>query len=443
MNCLNRLPHGSARVRFARYFLVVAALCASAMLLSNAAAKSDTLRLAKVSFVGLSRYTEAQASAAAGLHVGDQVTTAQLKTSADLLAASGAFDSVAYRYSTQGGDLDAEYEVTETKSLLSCRFDNFIWFSPEQLDQTLRRRVPLYTGFVPERGTLPKQVSDALQTLATDNGIHGTVEYIAFSESIGVRVSALIFRVSGVAMPVRTLSFPGASALSEKELAAAAPDLTGRDYSANDAEAASSAGLLPLYHRRGYLQAHFDHPQASIIAGTSSDVAVAFPVTEGPQYSWSKADWTGNHAFSPDDLAKLLDMKPGEVANLDKIDAGFTAVTKAYQGKGYIEAKVQPTESLDSGSRQASFQVALDEGNQYHMGQLRFQGVPDKLAAELAKKWNIKSGQVYDGNYSQDFLKKEVLPKLAEMMRTTGGRIGLRVTRDPANATVDVLISFQ
>jgi outer membrane protein insertion porin family len=442
MNFVNRFPASSGCARFARHFLAVAAICATTPA-AVSAAQPDSFRLAKLSFVGLSRYTEAQASAASGLHVGDQVTTALLKTAADSLAASGAFDSVAYRYSTQGGDLDAEFEVNETKSLLACRFDNFIWFSPEQLDQTLRLRVPLYAGVVPARGALPKQISDALQTLVTDNGIHGSVEYVAYSKSIGAPVSALIFRVSGVAMPVRTLTFPGASALSDKELAAAAPDLIGHDFSANDVEDASSAGLLPLYHHHGYLQAHFDHARASVIAGTSSDVTIAIPVTEGPQFSWSKADWTGNHAFSSDDLSKLLDMKPGEIANLDKIDAGFKAITKAYQGKGYIDAKIEPTESVDGGSRQASFQVALDEGVQYHMGQLRFQGLPDKLAEELAKKWSIKAGQVYDGNYGQEFLKKEVLPKLAEKMRATGGRISLRVTRDPANATVDVLISFQ
>jgi outer membrane protein assembly factor BamA len=258
MNFVNRFPSGSGCVRFARYFLAVAAICATTPA-AVSAAQSDSFRLAKLSFVGLSRHTEAQASAAAGLHVGDQVTAAQLKAAADSLAASGAFDSVAYRYSTQGRDLDAEFEVTETKSLLACRFDNFIWFSPEQLDQTLRLRVPLYAGVVPARGALLKQISDALQTLVTDNGIHGSVEYVAYSKSIGAPVSALIFRVRGVAMPVRTLTFPGASALSEKELAAAAPDLIGHDFSADDVEDASSAGLLPLYHRHGYLQAHFHH----------------------------------------------------------------------------------------------------------------------------------------------------------------------------------------
>jgi outer membrane protein assembly factor BamA len=440
MTLLSNAPPGHALMRFLQ--ILTLAICLSATIPGRAVAKPDTLRLAKLSFVGLSRYTEAQAAAATGLHVGDQVATAQLKTAAELLAASGAFDSVAYRYSTHGGDLDAEYEVTETKSLLACKFDNFIWFSPEQLDQTLRRRVPLYAGVVPARGALPKQISDALQTLVTDNGIRGSVEYVAFSESIGAPVSALMFRVSGIAMPVRTLSFPGASALSEKELAAAAPDLIGRDFSVSDAQIASSTGLVALYHRRGYLQAHFDNPRASIISGTSSDIAVAIPVIEGPQYSWSNVDWTGNHAFSPDDLAKLLDMKPGDIANLDKIDAGFAAITKAYEGKGYIDAKIKRAESLDSASRQVSFQVAFDEGTQYHMGQLRFQGLPDKLAAELAKKWNIGAGQVYDGNYYQEFLKKVVSPKLAEK-RMTGGRLGFSLARDAANATVDVLISFQ
>ena len=305
----------------------------------------------------------------------------------------------------------------------------------------MRRRVPFYTGAVPPRGSLTKQISDALQTLVTDNGIHGTVEFMAFSPDVGAPVSAFLFRVSGIAMPVRSLTFPGAAALSDKGLAAAAANLIGRDFSATDVDVAVSSVLVPLYHHHGYLEAHFGDAQPSIISGTTSDITIAIPVVEGPRYSWSKADWTGNHSFSPDDLAKLMNMKAGEVADLDKIDAGFAEINKAYQEKGYIDAKVQPTESLDAASRQVSFQVAIYEGVPYHMGQVRFQGFTDKLAAELAKKWELKPGQEYDGNYAAGFLKKVLLPKLRDMKMT--GKIGLGINRDAADATVDVLITFQ
>ena len=428
--------------RYVRIFAFATAVCCAAVFPAGSkAAKPDGFRLAKISFVGLSRYNQAQATAASGLRVGDSVGADQLKAAADLLAKSGVFDSVAYRYTTQADNLDVEFQVVETQALLPCRFENFIWFSPEQLDETLRRRVPFYTGAVPPRGSLTQQVSDALQALVMANGIHGTVEFIAFSTDVGSPVSAILFRVSGVAMPVRSLTFPGASALSQKELASAIPDLVGKDFSATDAEVAVSGGLAPLYHRHGYLEARFDHPRASIITGTASDVAIAIPVVEGPQFSWSKADWSGNRAFSSDDLTKLLNMKPGEVADLDKINAGFAAVDKAYQGKGYIDAKVQPTQTLDSAARQASFQVKVDEGAEYHMGELQFQGLADKLAAELAKKWNVKTGQVYDANYGLDFLKQVLVPKLRDARMS--GKVAMSLKRDATKATVDVVISIQ
>ncbi|HTX13775.1 MAG TPA: POTRA domain-containing protein [Candidatus Baltobacteraceae bacterium] len=442
MNAPNLARLRCASWRYARLFALATAICCAAAFPAGAkTAQPDNFRLAKISFVGLSRYNQAQATAALGLHVGDSIGAEQLKAAADLLAKSGVFDSVAYRYSTLGGDLDVEFQVVETQALLPCRFENFIWFSPEQLDETLRRRVPFYTGAVPPRGSLTQQVSDALQALVTANGIHGTVEFIAFSSEVGAPVSALLFRVSGIAMPVRSLTFPGASALSEKELASAIPDLVGKDFSATDAEVAVSGGLAPLYHRHGYLEARFDHPRPAIVPGTASDITVAIPVVEGPQFSWSKADWTGNHAFSSDDLTKLLNMKVGEVADLDKIDAGFAAIGKAYQGKGYIDAKVQPTQTLDSAARQASFQVAVDEGPEYHMGELQFQGLADKLAADLAKKWNVKMGQVYDANYGLDFLKQVLAPKLRDARMT--GRVAISLQRDAAKATVDVVISIQ
>lgn len=265
---------------------------------------------------------------------------------------------------------------------------------------------------------------------------------LPFSKEQNAPISAMLFRVTGITVTVKTLTFPGAAAVSDKELVAADPNLIGAEFSASEVDVASTSAFAPVYGRHGYLEARFDHPRATLIAGTSSDVAVAIPITEGPQFSWEKGDWTGNHVFSADELTTILGMKSGDLANLDKIDAGFAAVAKAYQGKGYIDAKVQPTQILDTASRRASFQIAVDEGPQYHMGQLRFQGFPDKLAAELSKKWNVKSGALYDVNYTSDFVKKVVFPKLVEA-RITGGRISMNLQRDAAKATVDVLISIQ
>jgi hypothetical protein len=147
MNRVNPVHSGSTPLRLWRHIPVADAMCLTASAPAGHAADGPAaFQLAKLFFVGLSHYAEAQAGAATGLRVGDAVTEAQLKTAADLWAGSGAFDSVSYRYSTQGGHLDAEFQVTETKATLPCHFDNFI-STIRQQPSFPARRVILHSRF--------------------------------------------------------------------------------------------------------------------------------------------------------------------------------------------------------------------------------------------------------------------------------------------------------
>ena len=134
-------------------------------------------------------------------------------------------------------------------------------------------------------------------------------------------------------------------------------------------------------------------------------------------------------------------MRPGEVANQDQIDAGFHSIGDAYQKQGYIDAKIEAKQVLDDHTRLASYDVAIEENAQFHMGGVRFDGLPDRVAQSLVKKWRLKPGDVFDGTYPLEFMKKVAPQELAGAKSPpTSSTISLQ--RDPQNASVDVLIAF-
>jgi outer membrane protein assembly factor BamA len=437
------------RVRFSFFralsWLTIVVLATSLAPLSLTAQQTK-FQLTAVKFTGLDHYSEQEASLGSGLRIGAPIEVAQLQSASDRLAQSGAFDEISFRYITRGNELTVEFKVTETKRRLTCVFDNFIWFSQEQLDRTLRARIPFYDGTVPERGATIHQVVDALQAMLQSNGISATVDDLPTSEEVGKPVTEFTFRANGVSMPVRSLHIPGAAGVSEADLVSAASELLGKDYSASDTKIAASQTLLPIYHRHGYLQARFDSPQASAAgsnrAGPSIDIAVVLPVTEGSQYSWARATWSGNHQFSGDDLSNFVAMKPQEIANQDKIDTGLKAVSNAYAKQGYIDVSVLPSVTLSGGTRLVTYDVSVEEGIQYHMGQLHISGLADRITADLMKKWQLRPGQIYDGTYVDEFVKKIAVPKLAEA-GAKSIHLGISLQRDKQNATVDVTIAFQ
>jgi outer membrane protein assembly factor BamA len=406
---------------------------------------SGNFRLVAIKFAGLKAFTDAEAIAGSGLRIGDTIATTQLSVAADKLAKSGAFDEVAFQYSTRGSELTAVFTVVESKHLSPCIFDNFVWFSGDQVDKAVRARVPFYSGVAPLSGATPQQIIDALRALLQSNGITADVQGIP-SAAAGGASGAMLFRVVGVPMPIKTVNFPGSMVISEKELEAAAAQAIGQDFSISNMRVFASATLVPLYRQKGYLRAAFDRPEWAIIgnppAGSSPDIALTFPVKEGSQYFWDKATWSGNHQFSSDELDQALGMKAPEVANERKIEAGFRGLNERYGKTGYIDASLQPNERIDDGTRLAAYDVTVNEGLQYHMGQVRFVGISEKAATEIAKTWALKQGQIFDADYPLDFAQKVAIPKLIEM-REAKSRANLSLRRDKPNATVDVTLAFQ
>lgn len=120
---------------------------------------------------------------------------------------------------------------------------------------------------------------------------------------------------------------------------------------------------------------------------------------------WNGATWTGNQSVSLDELVKAVGMNPQEIANQEKIDRGFANAYKIYRSRGYLNAVLTPARSLDDASKLASYSVQIKEGGQFHMGQVFFDGLPERASAMLAKKWKLKPGDIYDATYTMDFLK--------------------------------------
>jgi len=395
-------------------------------------------------FAGLSRFNETQASKATGLQTVDTVTQAQLAAAVDKLAKSGAFENVAFRYSTNGNSLNVEFQVVEISRLLPCVFDNFVWFSDAELDKALRSRVSFYAGGVPESGDTSEEVRTALRDMVRANGITGDVAVIPSIAGIGQPVSALVYSVTGVAMPIRSIRFAGNAAITASNLQAASSQIIGRDYSQSYVSQFAGAGLVPLYRKQGYLRARFQKPDGALLHSKDTaivqQIEVTLSVEEGPVFYWEKAEWTGNRIFTSEELDRLLGMKPKEVANQEKFDAGLTAIKRAYDTRGFIEAAVKPKEILDDTARLTTYDVAVDEGAQFHLGMVHFEGLPEVASKELIKSWQLKPGDVYDASYPGMFVSKVAIGKLKELgIEKTSATVSPKPEKQKASVDLNIV----
>jgi outer membrane protein insertion porin family len=386
----------------------VALFAACLLLVSAAGAQQQSIKLDKIEFKGLERVKEEEALGKSGLTAGQTVSIDDVEAAANRLLESGLFNNLSYKIKGTTDKALLTFEVIERKWTMPVSFDNFVWFTDDELNAAVRRKLPAFDGTAPEAGGVTEQIRQALTELLAERKIEGTVQYDLSEDPSTHKVSHL-FSVKGPGLRVCKLNYAGARAVPEEQLVTKSGGIFDTDYSRAYVGGFVESNLLPLYHERGYLRAAFSPPKVAPEASPEcKGVAVTMTVDEGSIYVWDKATWEGAEGLTAQELDAALGMRNREVANALKIAKGLDNVRKAYGRKGYIVARVRPETDFDDSARSVSYRFHVTEGPQYYMGDLTITGLDEAATNNLRGRWRLLHKEVYDEGYVEEFVKKSV-----------------------------------
>jgi outer membrane protein assembly factor BamA len=415
---------------------------------------AQTMRLGSIEISGLQHVTKEQAIAASGLEIGQEISIETLDAAAQKLANSGLFTNLNYRLRGSKDKAIVTFEVEELKAKgVPVVFDNFVWFSGEELTNAIRREVPTFNGTAPESSSVIGAITKALQQLLTERNIQGQVDYKPSADLSGGNVKH-VFSVRGANTKICAVHFPGTANVRESELVSHSKPLMGSEYSQEFVSAFALANLIPVYRERGHLQARFNTPSAQLgmdaSEGCKGEVVITLPVNEGIAYLWDKAEWSGNNSYTVQELETSLAMKPGELANGLKIDAGVNAVEKSYGKKGFLRARTRTEPTFDDVNRRVAYSISITEGPQFRMGTLTITGLSDIDTLSLKQRWKLREQKdAYDDSYLEEFNKKELREVLERAFRegriNPGSKLTTTSSVKPDNQalTVNVEINFK
>ncbi len=433
--------------RWARSVMFATSLLMLLVILTSPSYAQKQFTLRRVEVVGLQRLTAQKVIATSGLKVGDTINPAVIDAAAEKLMQSGLFKKLAYKLRTTADEATVIFEVEEASRNLPVVFENFVWFSEDEIARTVRQDVPFFDGTAPEAGTTTDKIAAALQRLLSQKKIPGRVEHMSYT-NLAKGTQEIMFTVEGVKIRVCSLHFPGAAAISEAELIKASEALLKSDYSRKDASSFANYTLFPLYRHLGYLRAQFQQPTAALEESPSpcaGGVALTIPVDEGVVYSWGATEWSGNQVLTNEDLTAALGMTAGEVADGVKIDKGLKNVRKAYGHRGYLAAAVKESTEFDDSTKRVSYRFLISEGARYFMGNLIVSGLPAEEVERLKAKWTLGVNAVFDESYIDDFRQHGLREFMTGLTQRTGSRAKVEIEIKPNSQrqTVDVIIGFK
>lgn len=181
-----------------------------------------------------------------------------------------------------------------------------------------------------------------------------------------------------------------------------------------------------------------------------SDTTVIFQVAEkavaisvGAVETIGRVTWAGNTVFSNAELAAAFGLRDGDPAPQPKLDEGFDRVRKLYSRRGYINAQIDVTRTLEA--RRTNYQLTIREGQQFRMGVLTLIGLNAIDTRSLRGRWTLASGSVFDDSYLEQFRTTVLRAFIANRAQRTRVRSKFEVNTKPdaQTQTIDVIITFK
>ncbi len=389
-----------------------------------------------IEVTGATRFKVAQVVQVSGLAIGSPVKVPELQAAARRMTETGMFSNVSYRYAIADGRFNVTFEIEEAKWTMPVVFDNFVWMSQADLAAEVGREMLTFDGSVPATDNARNFLTAILQKSLVSRSLPGTVVVVP-SLNLKTRAQQYLARVASPNPRVCAVRLVGTSPAMDREVKSVTDPLTGTDYSRSYLMGMSAGTLVDLYRKRGYWGIVVSEPDTALDASCGG-VTVTLAFSEGPVYQWDGADWSDNTALTAEQLTPLLSLRPGDVADNTKLDAGLRKVLELYGTVGHLATSVTYAPQLNSQTQRARFAFAVTEGPQFRMGTLIVNGLDPKDAASLQKKWKLKAGDVFDNAVAQAFSRED----LASFLRQKGFRLSpIEVRPGAAPQTVDVTIT--
>jgi outer membrane protein insertion porin family len=408
---------------------------------------SATALLKEVHADGFKSLTEPQVISLTGLDAGSQIGKKDLQAGADRLVRSGFFAKVSYKFQTRDTGVFATYHVEESPRI-PVYFDNIPWFSDSELLGAIRKKLPFFDGSLPEGGGILGQAGDALKDLLSARGLQVSLEHMVISNPIGDG-NVQEFRIEGASLQIAKLEFGDPALADSQAFRQHLSEIQGKPYSRIAIDLFLAEAIKPIFVQQGFLRVKLGPPEVRLTGNPNQklpeQLPVFVPVERGPVYRLKDLHWTGNTLLSEFTLNGLLAMKPGDLADGMKIEAGWDRVREEYGHRGYLEAKLDPIAAYDDQVHTVSYAVNIQEGPQFHFGKMVLTGLSPAGERKLRTAWPIAAGEIFDKAKFEQILTKlqahqeQVFGELPLHYET----VGHWLQTDAASASVDVLLDFK
>ena len=386
----------------------LAAVCA-ALVLAAAAAQAQAQAQSFAPFTvkdirveGLQRTEPGTIFSYLPVKVGETMTEEKAQAALRALYATGFFKDVRL-------DVDNDVlvvTVEERPAIASIDFSGMKEFEPEAVRKVLRE-VGMAEGRIFDRSVLENTELE-IKRQYLSRGLYAAQVQTTVTPLERNRVGINIAVTEGEVAKIRGINIVGNHAFSESQLLSEfvlrTPGwltwYTKHDRYSREKLSADLESLRAFYQNRGYLDFGIESTQVSI-SPDRRDIYITVNVTEGEKYTVSKVDLSGQFIVPKDELARLVQLKAGDVFSREKLAASTKAISDRLGNDGYAFANANAIPDVDKEKRTVAFNIVVDPGRRVYVRRIDVAGNSKTRDEVVRREMRQLEGAYYDASKIQ------------------------------------------
>ncbi|HWE87750.1 MAG TPA: outer membrane protein assembly factor BamA [Terracidiphilus sp.] len=388
---------------------------------SVAALAQQANTVVEVRVIGQRRIPKETILARLFTHVGDQYDPVSIERDFNSLWNTGYFENLRIeREDTEKGVILDVY-VTEKPTIREINYKGLNSFSvSDALDRFKKEKV----GLTVESQFDPTRIKHAEAVLREMEAEHGH-QFATINTQVKTIPPASVqvnFNIKeGPTVKVGNIHFTGnkhvSSLLLRRSMTNLKPigipysiifeNIFAKTFDSSKLEE-DSERVRQAYRDRGYANAAVEEPQTQIRdegglnwftfrPRRGKRIDILMPIEEGARYRLGTITFTGNKAITNTRaLRAQFNVKDGDWFNATVLGKGLENLKKAYGALGYINFAAIPKPVYDDQKHVVSFEVDIDEGKQFYVSRIEFQGNTVTRDKVVRRELLLEEGQVYN-----------------------------------------------
>ena len=130
-------------------------------------------------------------------------------------------------------------------------------------------------------------------------------------------------------------------------------------------------------------------------------IFITVNVSEGEKYTVAKVDLSGQFIVPREELAKLVQLKPGDVFSREKLAASTKAISDRLGHDGYAFANANAIPDIDKEKRTVAFNIVVDPGRRVYVRRIDIAGNSKTRDEVVRREMRQLEGAYYDASKIQ------------------------------------------